>query len=707
MKHILSLVFLITAVVGFAQDPLYTRFGFAAGYGFNMHTADFRALPGVPNCCPQFESGSGSGPLGGVFAELPLSESMLLGIRLSYVTHDATLTQEEATTVIVGGVEQAGAFEHTVDATLSSIGIEPTLNVHIVAGLYANLGMRLGTYLTKDYSQKEEISQPEGVGTFLDSNGNDSQQRVRNESSGEIPNAQSFLAQAVGGVSYELPLNARRSMFLVPEVSYALSFTDVVDGITWKANGLRAGLAIKFQLVPPPPKEKMYDTVIVRDTSTRPFAGISAPQTKFLSRSSSQDTIESSVVITYRTILKELYERLMPDNKLDASIAAFGVDDDGKESPLATLRIEEFLSVSVQPLLNYLFFDEGKSTFPDRYKQLGMNEANDFHLEKLFGKQTLDVYYNVLNIVGYRMRQYPNATLSFIGCNSDENLEKGNTKLSDERAKTVRDYLVNVWKIAPNRLQSSSRNLPLAPSNPNTPDGRAENRRVEVASNMQEVIDVFIANDTARKPDPPIIRFKPNISANEPVTSWEMTVSQRGKQLKGFSGSGAIQNVDWDIENDPVSAPRYNEPLEVVLIATTQSGNTKTVRSLLPTNIITVAEKEARGKGDFRIDKFNLILFPFNSFEMTTANDRIIKLVNSRITSESKLTVEGYTDRTGDPASNARLATKRATSTVTALVRPDATVRGIGEARLLYPNETPEGRFYCRTVQITAKTPLK
>ena len=160
MKHIFSLVFLLTAVVGFAQEPFYTRFGFVAGYGFNMHTADFRALPGVPNCCPQFESGSGSGPLGGVFAELPLSQSILLGIRLSYVTHDATLTQEEATTVIVGGVEQAGAFTHTVDATLSSIGIEPTLNIHIVAGLYANVGMRIGAYLTKDYSQKEEISQP-------------------------------------------------------------------------------------------------------------------------------------------------------------------------------------------------------------------------------------------------------------------------------------------------------------------------------------------------------------------------------------------------------------------------------------------------------------------------------------------------------------------------------------------------------------------
>ncbi|MEI6089253.1 MAG: hypothetical protein WCR42_02265 [bacterium] len=34
-------------------------------------------------------------------------------------------------------------------------------------------------------------------------------------------------------------------------------------------------------------------------------------------------------------------------------------------------------------------------------------------------------------------------------------------------------------------------------------------------------------------------------------------------------------------------------------------------------------------------------------------------------------------------------------------------VQGVGEDTLLYNNDVPEGRFYCRTVQIVVKTPIE
>src|SRR4051794_24787393 len=45
------------------QDSLLLRdrYGLYIDLGFNHHLADFRALPGVPNCCPQFQSGNGVG----------------------------------------------------------------------------------------------------------------------------------------------------------------------------------------------------------------------------------------------------------------------------------------------------------------------------------------------------------------------------------------------------------------------------------------------------------------------------------------------------------------------------------------------------------------------------------------------------------------------------------------------------------------------
>jgi hypothetical protein len=32
---------------------------------------------------------------------------------------------------------------------------------------------------------------------------------------------------------------------------------------------------------------------------------------------------------------------------------------------------------------------------------------------------------------------------------------------------------------------------------------------------------------------------------------------------------------------------------------------------------------------------------------------------------------------------------------------------GVGESTLLYPNDSPEGRFYCRTVQVLIETPRR
>ena len=49
----------------------------------------------------------------------------------------------------------------------------------------------------------------------------------------------------------------------------------------------------------------------------------------------------------------------------------------------------------------------------------------------------------------------------------------------------------------------------------------------------------------------------------------------------------------------------------------------------------------------------------------------------------------------------------RAEATRRGLGRPDAFVSGVGEGELLYPNDYPEGRFYCRTVQIVAEKTIR
>ena len=71
--------------------------------------------------------------------------------------------------------------------------------------------------MAQEYSAAETITQPDGAGTFIDSNGNDTHSRIRNVSSGEIPNPSTLQLGIVGGISWRFPLNRRGTLVLAPE----------------------------------------------------------------------------------------------------------------------------------------------------------------------------------------------------------------------------------------------------------------------------------------------------------------------------------------------------------------------------------------------------------------------------------------------------------------------------------------------------------
>src|SRR5262249_23003633 len=148
------------------------------------------------------------------------------------------------------------------------------------------------------------------------------------------------------------------------------------------------------------------------------------------------------------------------------------------------------------PLLNYVFFDEGGGTMPDRYTRLTPSQASRFNLSSLQNLDVLPTYYNLLNIVGWRMQKNPTATLSLTGCNADQGAEKGRNDLSRQRAEQVRNYLRDVWGIADDRITLEARNLPEKPSSSSSPDGMAENRRVELRSNIPEILEPVFTIDT-------------------------------------------------------------------------------------------------------------------------------------------------------------------------------------------------------------------
>src|ERR1043165_4254808 len=77
---------------------LTSRYGGYLDAGLNFHSANFQMLPGVPSCCPRYETGSGFGPAIGVYYDWTTESPLSYEFRFGYSSLNAILTKDEATT---------------------------------------------------------------------------------------------------------------------------------------------------------------------------------------------------------------------------------------------------------------------------------------------------------------------------------------------------------------------------------------------------------------------------------------------------------------------------------------------------------------------------------------------------------------------------------------------------------------------------------
>lgn len=696
------------------SDSIRVKYGAYVGFNVNVHTANFNKLSGIPNCCPNFESGSGTGFNLGVVFEHRVARQWWVGSRVGVIFLNGTLTREEPTTILVENGPADGVFEHRLTGKFLHIAFEPSVLYNPIERVFISFGPRLGVNLTKSGEQVEMLVKPAGVGTFLDSLGNDTHKRTRNEYSGEIPDALPFQAALHVGVGYQLPLNRRGNLVAVPEISYHVPLTELVKNTQWRVANLRMSVALKYALLPQTSKDKLFRRELNIDTLKIPSDIVAQNQIVVGVETSRRSTVEMEDAILETEILERTDTLFYPHRpKLTGDITAVGVDSTGREIPNPVFNIEEFISNRLDPLLNYIFFEGNSSELPPRYVRLSREESSvGAMIDSLSSESALDTYHNILNIIGKRMREHPNATLTLIGCNSGIGVEKNNLTLSRKRAETVRDYLVDVWGISPGNITVQARNLPENASTPiDEPDKIAENRRVEIYSDNEEILKPVFIQKIHRTANPPIVRFKLSAHAEAGLKRWDVEAWQSLAPKERFVRTGGEflpQSLDWVLENDQHSIPKHPAPIHYSLrLWDSRNNDTHIVKQTAPIDVITVVRKRREQIEDYEIERFSLILFDFDKAEIVGSNSKVVDFIASRTRPESQIEIRGYTDRTGDEMYNQQLSERRALATKAALNRSDAVAIGIGERQLLYDNDLPEGRFYCRTVQVTVKTKVK
>ena len=295
------------------------RIGVHGALSLNPQSAEFQAVPGYPGCSPGYTRGGGLGLAAGILGELALSERLLLGLRLGYAGRSTTLRSREEITVVVDGREEGGLIEHSVESSVGSFSLEPSLGIRLgrVVSLFG--GVRLGLVGAATFAQQEELQKPDWTGTFGDG------RRVRNDTSGTLPGAAGSELGITFGIRAEVPLNRSRSLLLAPELIYAHGLSTVIDDIDWRSHSIRLGASLLLGFTGR--TDLASDIIAPADSGGAPA-------------DSPDDTL-----------------RLWDVRAVPSSISAVALTPSG-ESERFTVRVEEFIASTMNPLLPYLFFAE-------------------------------------------------------------------------------------------------------------------------------------------------------------------------------------------------------------------------------------------------------------------------------------------------------------------------------------------------------------
>ncbi len=391
---------------------------------------------------------------------------------------------------------------------------------------------------------------------------------------------------------------------------------------------------------------------------------------------------------------------------LNADVQAFSIEN-GIEKPIHTIYLEEKISRHISPLLPMVFFDDASSEIPQRYSLISKDSAMTFVQNDVSEGNALDVYYDILNIIGSRMNRFKDANITLVGTNSGQGTERNNTRLSQARAETIKNYLVNTWNIEPNRIKIQASNLPQKASNQRVADGIEENRRVEISSDTWEIIAPSVIQDTSRYVLPSFIRFKQTVQADAGLKNWRLYVASNTQQvMEKHGGSNFIETHDLHIQDNNTIKRILRNNLQFNLTVNDDEGHTfiSEVHSI-PIELKTI-DRETAARGDTIRNLYDLILFDFDKSTLSADNQRIINMIKKELPDNAIVKVIGFTDRMGDEAYNQRLSLSRANAAANALGRTNAETIGSGKSVLLYNNDLPEGRFYSRTVIVEVKIPI-
>jgi Outer membrane protein and related peptidoglycan-associated (lipo)proteins len=372
------------------------------------------------------------------------------------------------------------------------------------------------------------------------------------------------------------------------------------------------------------------------------------------------------------------------------------------------------------PLLNSVFFNMGSTEIPTRYVQLNNAEASSFKEEQLQQDQPVNlnnnraarqmaVYYNILNIIGDRLRSNASTTISLTG-SSDKNPVEGKIM-----ANKVKQYLVSVFGIDESRISTEGRDKPIIASEKE--GGTKElvllkegDRRVDIYSTSPELMMQLGGSTSAYlKPiqikavqqDPLDSHVLFNVEgANDLLSSYMIDVTDEQGNTQHY---GPYTSDQASVSGKTILGSNTQGNYKIVM-----NGKTKSGHIVRRESSVSLMKKEDAKQEGLRYS----ILFDFDqSKSIESYQNFLTDIITPLVPDYGTIIIHGHTDIIGEEKYNLSLSHVRAMGAQSiieqALLKSGKKgvqfeTYGFGEDTSMAPfeNNLPEERFYNRSVII-------
>ncbi|MBS1561777.1 MAG: OmpA family protein [Bacteroidetes bacterium] len=637
---------LLIALVVLAVQPSLAQTIIDAGIaaGVNAARTEFSQLPGFPSCCPLYDGGTGLALGLNAGVEVDIGRSWYVGSRIGVWSRDHTLAMDEYANVIVGDVLTTATITHTIDVQLTEILGEFRLGKRLGRFLLST-GVGVGSMGRSSLSAEERLVDPNGA-TFTDT-----QTNVRNQRRGEIPDQRSVGIYALLSAGLDVPLSAHSPWSLSPEVGMQIGLRSITTAVPWDLLIPSFRLSVRYAFNKTP-VETPDSAAFVFTPTQRQSELLDAPQ----------------------------------------NIVGVSLDVDVRKK----ITIEETERERFIPILPFLFFERNGDTLPARYHRRASSDP------ATVDESSTDFHHRLITVLAERLMQEPSATIVLTGtlCNGETDVDLARRRAEHVRMVLVQNYGINKQRIIVSTRREASQ--PTIGSGDESFYADEENRRVEVTTASPSLLLPYAVRDTLLSMSPPVMRIAATTPDNALLEEWSVNV-----------GTTTVGSSDGPLRRTLTYAPSQSDLRTLVttdstsvIISGSHHGSFVADSVRLDVAPIRLFEKRRRIENDSIVEDFELIVFPFNSAEITDMHERVLALVRERIGAQARVVVLGTTDILGSASANMTLSTERARAVATQL-RGNVTYNGSGEPSADVEQNLPEQRMLRRSVRIRAYVPIR